>query len=669
MPTPFHRVYLESAGYFMPGSPVSNEEMDRYIAPLNRISGRIKQRILAENGIKQRYYAIDADGATTLTNAQLAVGAIRDCLRRNEILLDDISLLASGSSGGDALMPGFANMIQGELAAPPMETLSVHGICAAGVAAIQAAAQAVELGGHASALAVASEMPSRLFKRSRFAARGYDADFDAHFLRWMLSDGAGAVVLGQGRRALPGASRGVRLRLKWVHQRAFSGDYPVCMQLGLSADRARGHLDYPSWTDAEADGALSLRQDIRLLPHLFDIGIHEYAGLVRDGWVDPRRIHHFLCHYSSEKFIPVVEDLLEKAGLAIARERWFSNLAWRGNTGAASILIMLAEFLETREIRPGEQLLCYIPESGRFTTAYMLWEAEAADGAAPAAGGGAGKGTSSDGAPSVASCKAASSTAADDIAPPHDPDTAPGSLGPLLTELASIWHDYRSRVWRTPVIRHLRNRRFQAADYVNWMANWIPQVREGSKWMREGAASLGPAWQPLAALIDTHAGEEQNDFKILFEDYRKAGGAVEDIDALRRNPGGEALNAYLHSLAGTRDPIGLLGAIYIIEGTGQRIVPALLPLLKASLSLPPDAFRFLEYHGQNDEHHLARWLAAVELALDCDEDGNAGRRIVDTARRTAALYLMQFQHVMEATAETTTDTDTNTGSPEKDDAA
>ncbi|PJI51700.1 hypothetical protein CTI14_55135, partial [Methylobacterium radiotolerans] len=28
MPIAFHRVYLESAGYFMPGEPVSNEAMD-----------------------------------------------------------------------------------------------------------------------------------------------------------------------------------------------------------------------------------------------------------------------------------------------------------------------------------------------------------------------------------------------------------------------------------------------------------------------------------------------------------------------------------------------------------------------------------------------------------------------------------------------------------------
>lgn len=631
MPVPFQRVYLESAGYFMPGDPVPNERMDDFIAPLNRMSERIKRRILAENGIRTRHYAIDAEGATRHTNAQMAAGAIRDCLRRGGAELSRVSLLASGSSGGDTLMPGFANMIQGELAAAPMETLAVHGICAAGVSAIQAAAQGIELGAHRSALAVASEMPSRLFKRSRFAARGYETDFDSHFLRWMLSDGAGALLLSDGAPALAG-SPGLRLRLKWVHQRSFSGDYPVCMQLGLTEDRARGHLDFASWSEAEAAGALSLRQDIRLLPHLFDIGIHEYAGLVRDGWVDPKRVDHFLCHYSSEKFIPVVEDLMAKAELSIPRERWWSNLAWRGNTGAASILVMLAEFLHTRALKPGEQVFCYVPESGRFMAAYMLFEVEAVE--AP---------------PVTVAPRAAAATSDDElaIAPPHDPAAAPEGLGALLTELAAIWHDYRSRVWRTPLVRQIRERRFAVPDYLNWMEQWVPQVREGSLWMREGAASLSEPYQALSSLIGVHAGEEQNDFQILFSDYRKAGGTVERIEDLRRNPGGEALNAYLHALAATRDPIGLLGAIYIIEGTGQRIVPALLPLLKASLRLPPDAFRFLEYHGHNDENHLNRWLLAVEMVMAVEGQARAARQIADTARHTAALYLMQFQHITE----------------------
>lgn len=637
MPVSFQRVYLQSAGTFLPGAPVNNAQMDDYIAPLNRLSQRIKRRILAENGIRERYYAIDAEGRTVFSNAQLAAAAIRDCLVRGGAELSQVSMLASGSSGGDTLMPGFANMIQGELAAPPMETLSVHGICAAGVGAIQAAAQGIEIGAHRSALAVASEMPSRLFKRSRFAARGYETDFDSHFLRWMLSDGAGALLLSDGA-ALAGG-HGLRLKLKWVHQRAFSGDYPVCMQLGLTEDRERGHLDFGSWAEAEAAGALSLRQDIRLLPHLFDIGIHEYAQLVKDGWVDPARVDHFLCHYSSEKFIPVVEDLMTKAGLAIPRERWYSNLAWRGNTGAASILIMLSEFLQTRTLKPGEQIFCYVPESGRFMAAYLLLEVESADAAPQRAVEPRGR---------AGPTAAAAAMDDDAITPPHDPAAAPDGLRDLLTELASIWHDYRSQVWRTPLVRQIRERRFAVPDYLNWMAQWVPQVREGSLWMREGAASLTGDHQALAALSDVHAGEEQNDFQILFDDYRRAGGTVSDIADLRRNPGGEALNAYLHGLAATTNPIGLLGAIYIIEGTGQRIVPALLPLLKASLKLPPEVFRFLEYHGHNDEHHLNRWLMAVEMVMALDADGRAPRQIIDTARHTASLYLMQFQHITES---------------------
>ncbi|RZL66458.1 MAG: 3-oxoacyl-ACP synthase [Variovorax sp.] len=639
MPVSFQNVTLQSAGFFMPGAPVDNERMDDFIAPLNRMSQRIKRRILAENGILQRYYAIDAEGRTVFSNAQLAAGAIRDCLQRGGVDLATISMLATGSSGGDALMPGFANMVQGELAAPPMETLSVHGICAAGVSAIQSAAQAIELGAHRMALAVASELPSRLFKRSRFAARGYETDFDSHFLRWMLSDGAGALLLSNGA-ALAG-QKGLRLRLKWVHQRAFSGDYPVCMQLGLTEDRQKGHLDFGSWQEAEAAGALSLRQDIRLLPHLFDIGIHEYATLVKDDWVDPARVDHFLCHYSSEKFIPVVEDLMSKAGLAIPRERWWSNLAWRGNTGAASILVMLAEFLQTKAVKPGEQIFCYVPESGRFMAAYMLLEVE------EAGGGEAARSAAAAAQARDRQEQAAAVSAEQPIAPPHDPADAPAALRDLLTELAAIWHDYRSKVWRTPLVRSIRDRRFTQPDYLNWMEHWVPQVREGSLWMREGAASLTGDYAALAALIDVHAGEEQNDFQILFDDYRKAGGQVAEISALRRNPGGEALNAYLHGLAATRDPIGLLGAIYIIEGTGQRIVPALLPLLKASLKLPPDVFRFLEYHGHNDEHHLARWLMAVEMVMSLDPTGRAPQQIIETARHTAALYLMQFQHVMQ----------------------
>ena len=44
----------------------------------------------------------------------------------------------------------------------------------------------------------------------------------------------------------------------------------------------------------------------------------------------------------------------------------------KGNTGAASIFIILEERFHSDLIEKGQKLLCFIPESGRFSMCYML---------------------------------------------------------------------------------------------------------------------------------------------------------------------------------------------------------------------------------------------------------------------------------------------------------
>lgn len=623
---PFANVFLDATGAFLPGPPVDNAAIDRYVAPLNRSSSRIKRRILAENGIQTRHYAIDEQGSTRYSVTAMAAAAVRDCAAKGGE--GAVGLLASASSGGDLLLPGLANQVQAELGWPPLATASHHGVCASGMLALADAARAVDRGEFDAAMVVASEAPSRLFKHSRFAPVDYDLDFDAHFLRWMLSDAAGAWRL----TATPPVDRPA-LKLHFVHSVSHAGDYPLCMQMGLPHGGGEGWLDHASAAAAEDAGALLLRQDIRLLPHLFDVGIHAYAELVRGGAVDPDRIDHFLCHYSSERFRGLVKDCLDKAELTIPEQRWFSNLATRGNTGAASIFVMLNDFLAERALEPGQQILLFVPESGRFTVSFALLEVVAAG---------------SHGSSRPSSWSLAAPTSDPAVPPPHDAakvdPTRQPQLAKLLLELAGIWNDYRSRAWRSTPLRRIVSGRFSREDYLSWMAQWIPQVREGTGWMRRAMANLTPRFESLRSLIAEHADDEQGDYLILFEDYRRAGGSVEDIDTLRRNAGGEALHAFLEAKARQPDAIGLLGAIYIIEGSGQRLIPALLPLIRRQLPELGPVFRFLHYHGENDMAHLSRWLEAVEVVLDRAEDPDAAiTEITRTARRTAELYLMQLE--------------------------
>src|SRR5690348_7488452 len=107
MVTAFNSVFINHVGAFLPGPAISNEHIDRYIEPLNHQSQKIKRRILKENGILSRHYALNENGESQFSTTQMAVKAIESCLQESRTPLADISLLCTGTSGPDAAIPGF----------------------------------------------------------------------------------------------------------------------------------------------------------------------------------------------------------------------------------------------------------------------------------------------------------------------------------------------------------------------------------------------------------------------------------------------------------------------------------------------------------------------------------------------------------------------------------
>jgi 3-oxoacyl-[acyl-carrier-protein] synthase-3 len=95
--------------------------------------------------------------------------------------------------------------------------------------------------------------------------------------------------------------------------------------------------------------------------------------------LQPQQIDYFLPHYSSEYFRDRLLTGLENIDFVIPQHKWFTNLTTCGNTGSASIFIMLAELFHSGKLQHGEKLLCYVPESGRFSSAFMLLEVVASE--------------------------------------------------------------------------------------------------------------------------------------------------------------------------------------------------------------------------------------------------------------------------------------------------
>ena len=367
-------VFINSIGKFLPGEPIANDEMEDYLGKVNGRSSKVRHRILKSNGIQQRYYAIDRQQQTTYSNSQMAAIAIREAIANANLEPGAIDLLAAATSWSDLLVPGFGSMVHGELSElSPIEITSNQGVCCAGVAALKYAASQVKLGEKRAAIAVASELPSRLFKHTHFEAEagvkaGKALSFDTEFLRWMLSDGAGAFLLQDH----PNAS-GISLKIEWIELVSHANAYPVCMYAGTEDETAqKSWMDYPSYKQAAEAGAINLRQNIRLLDNVIKLGVEGWLKLIERGRVQPDDIDWLLCHYSSHFFRGQIVELLEKANCMIPESKWFTNLYTRGNTGCASIYLMLEELFHSGKLQPGQKIFCFVPESGRFTTAYIM---------------------------------------------------------------------------------------------------------------------------------------------------------------------------------------------------------------------------------------------------------------------------------------------------------
>ena len=357
--------YLTGFGRYLPGDPVDNDGIAARLGGDDPVTERIRRRVLDANGIRQRHYALDEQGEPTELNEELAVKALRAALDDRGIAASDLRMLACATTMGDVLVPGFASRLHGRLGGGPMQLLTASGVCASSLAALDAAASKIRLGDHPRAAVVGSELASRSLRQRRFD--GIRAGMDSHFLRWMLSDGAGAVVL----EFQPHPTR-PSLRLDWVRHVSLAHEHDVCMRAGMDGPEpvVGGTWQDVDLADAAASGMFVIRQDVSMLDELADAGLKQFEELVDIGLVDVSHLDHVICHYSTNVFRDLAFDGLRRRIPTLDTDRWFSNLETRGNTGSASIFIALEEAWRTGRFSPGETILLAVPESGRFSFAF-----------------------------------------------------------------------------------------------------------------------------------------------------------------------------------------------------------------------------------------------------------------------------------------------------------
>ncbi len=371
-------VYINSVAAFLPNDPVANEDIERILGQVGSRASRVRKIILRSNQITSRYYAIDPQtGRASHTNAQLTAEAVRS-LGEKGCPLETVDVLACGTTLPDQLLPNHGVMVHGELGLPPCEVVATAGVCVSGIMALKYGYLSLAAGDMRNAVATGSENVSSILRGYNFSGESIDEStekiqevaFAKDFLRWMLSDGAGAVWLSNTANAASPS-----LRIDWIFQKSYAGQLETCMYAGAekspdgSLQGWRSYLPH-EWLD---ESLFVIQQDVKLLNEK----IIEYTvtkplqEIISSGKLTPEAVDWYLPHYSSGFFREKVHAGMKAAGCHIPQEKWFTNLQIKGNTGSASIYIILEELFYSNRLKKGETLLCYIPESGRFSTAFM----------------------------------------------------------------------------------------------------------------------------------------------------------------------------------------------------------------------------------------------------------------------------------------------------------
>ena len=373
--------YINSVSAYLPNSPIANEDMEDYIGKIGGNPSRVRSIVLRQNGIKTRYYGLDKNQSLTHSNAELAKEAV--CrLFENGSIPDDLTLLACGTSTPDQLLPSHASMVHGELANYPMEIFSSAGVCLTSLQALKICYSNILAGLHQKAVCVASELTSPALV-SKFYDPEYEAThdnpgkdpymaFEKDFMRFMLSDGAGAVLVQDHPEGI------CPLKIEWVDMISYANELPTCMFMA-SELQENGRLK--SWKEFSPDeikerAVLVGKQDIRQLKkYIIKYWVDHIETVLAKHHVKAEEIDYVIPHVSSMFFYEKLNDEIAARNIALTKEKWFTNLTSVGNIGSAAIYVGLEELIRTKGIKQGDKILLLVPESGRFSYGTVLLSA------------------------------------------------------------------------------------------------------------------------------------------------------------------------------------------------------------------------------------------------------------------------------------------------------
>lgn len=327
-------VAIIGTGRSLPSNFEDNVELCKRLG--KRVPQVTPEWIVEKTGITQRCIA-----APNETASSLALDSANQALNSAKIDASVIDILVVSTFSGDYIFPPLSAKLHQDLGLNGAQIYDIQANCTGVVTALTAASDRMKNDPELQfALIVGVEMCSRYVDPSDLNTAIY------------LSDGAGAIVLG---RARPG--EGIQASSFYTDSSNFES---VRMRGGGSSFPIMGRLPDKSIDYMEMNGLATWKQAITNLPRVI-------KACSAKANIETHQIDFIIFHQAN---LRMIEYIMKK--MRIDSSKTHTNVERIGNTGAASLPIVLSEAIEKRKIAPGSNVILAAVGAG-FNFGASMW--------------------------------------------------------------------------------------------------------------------------------------------------------------------------------------------------------------------------------------------------------------------------------------------------------
>lgn len=192
----------------------------------------------------------------------------------------------------------------------------------------------------------------------------------------------------------------------------------------------------------------------------------------------------------------------------------------------------------------------------------------------------------------------------------------------------------RAALLSTPIVTATLAGQVSRQHYLRFLGRAFHHVKHTVPLLMACGARLPDDQEWLRAAVAHYVEEEIGHHEWILNDIAAAGGDAAAVRASQPDRDTDVLVAYAYDIVMRRNPVGLFGMVYVLEGSSVTLASAAASALGGALDLPAGAFTYLRSHGALDIEHIGDFERLVNR-LDKAADRQA---VVQGAKAIYPLY-------------------------------